>query len=88
MAASTGPIIAIGALTMANRSLFNDAPVDWRIAIATGLAAAVFAGAETVVGPGIPRGVAMVALVAVVLTRIDPAVPSPAETVLNWWNKG
>jgi len=87
MAASTGPILALGALTLANRSVFNDRPVDWRIPIATGIAAMVFSGAETIVGAAIPRGIAMVALVAVALSRIDPAVPSPAESALTWWNK-
>lgn len=88
MAASTGPVLAIGAITVTNRTVFNGMPMDWRIPIATGLAALVLAGAETIVGPAIPRGVALVALVAVCLTRIDPAVPSPAESAINWWNKG
>lgn len=88
MAASTGPILALGAITFVNRSVFNEQPVDWRIPIATGLAALLFSGAETMIGPDIPRGIALVALVAITLSRIDPAVPSPAESALNWWNKG
>lgn len=88
MAASTGPVLAIGAITVTNRTVFNGMSMDWRIPIATGLASLVFAGAETIVGPAIPRGAALVALVAVCLTRIDPAVPSPAESAINWWNKG
>jgi len=88
MAQSTGPILAIGAITLTNRVLFNGMPMDWRIPIATGLAAIAFAGAESVIGPTIPRGIALIALVAVALTRIDPKVPSPAESALAWWNKG
>lgn len=88
MAASTGPILAVGALTVVNRTVFNGMPMDWRAPIATGLAAIAFAGAETFMGPAIPRGIALVALVAVVFSRIDPKVPSPAESALNWWNKG
>lgn len=88
MAASTGPIIAVGALTIVNRTVFNGMPIDWRAPIATGIAAIAFAGAETLVGPTIPRGIALVALVAVVFSRIDSQVPSPAESALAWWNKG
>ena len=88
MAASTGPILAIGAVTAVNRFVFNDQPVDWRIPIATGLAALVFAGAESVIGTQIPKGFAMIALVSITLSRIDPTVPSPAESALKWWNKG
>jgi len=87
MAASTGPILAVGAITVANRTVFNGQPMDWRIPIATGLAALVFSGAETVIGSDIPRGIALVALVAITLSRIDPTVPSPAESALAWWNK-
>ena len=86
MAESTGPILAIGAITLANGSVFNAAPLDWRVPIATGLAAVIFAGAETIIGPDIPRGIALLALVALCVTRINPAVPSPAETVASWWN--
>jgi hypothetical protein len=87
MASSTGPILAVGGLTLANRVVFNDRPMDWRIPIATGLAAVVFAAAESVIGPTVPRAVAMVALVSVVFARIDPAVPSPAESAIAWWNR-
>lgn len=85
MAASTGPILAIGAVAVTNRVIFNDRPMDWRIPIATGLAAVVAAGAETVIGPQIPRGLALVALVAVALSRVDPSMPAPAESALVWW---
>jgi len=86
MGASTGPILALGAITLVNRAVFNNQPMDWRIPIATGMAALVFSGAESVIGADIPKGIAMVALVAVVLTRVDPSVPSPAESALKWWN--
>ena len=86
MAASTGPILAIGAITLTNRVVFNNKPMDWKIAIGTGIAAVMFAGAESLIGSDIPRGIAMVALVAVVFTRIDPQVPSPAESAMKWWN--
>jgi hypothetical protein len=86
MAASTGPILAVGVITLANRSVFNDQPVDWKVPIATAMAAVLFAGAERAVGrPAV--GVAYLALVTVVLARVDPAVPSPAESALRWFNE-
>ena len=88
MAQSTGIILALGTITFANQSVFNHQPVNWKIPIATGIAATVFAGAETLIGPAIPRGIAMVALVAVAFTRIDPNVPAPAETVSAWLKSG
>lgn len=86
MAASTGPILAVGAITMANRYVFHEQPWDWKIPIATALSVVAFSGLELAVGPELPRGIALVALITVVLTRVDSTVPSPAETVLAWWN--
>ncbi|MFJ2307652.1 hypothetical protein [Streptomyces sp. NPDC087787] len=86
MAASTGPVLAIGALTMANRSVFNDEPVDWKVPIATAITAVLFAGAERAVGRTAVT-LAYVALVTVVFARVDPKVPSPAESALRWFNE-
>lgn len=84
MAQSTGPLLALGVVTMVNRSVFNGQPWEWKIPIATGLLVGIAAGAETVLPPGLVRGLAVVALVAVVLTRIDPKVPSPSESLLKY----
>jgi len=86
MAASTGIILAIGGITVTNRVIFNGQPLDWKVPIATGLAAVIFSFAETVVGPEFPRAVAMVALVTIAFARVDPSVPSPAESALKWYN--
>lgn len=87
MAASTGPVLAVGAITLANRSVFHGLPVDWKIPVATAVAAGLFALAERAVGQ-VATGLAWLALAAVVLTRVDPKVPSPAESALAWFNKG
>jgi hypothetical protein len=87
MAVTTGPILAVGALTMANASLFHDQPVDWRIPIATGFAALGFSAAEQ----AWPRGARMLAwtaLLTVLLTRTNPKIPSPVESAIDWWNSG
>lgn len=86
MAESTGPVLAIGALTLANRVVFNDAAMDWKVPIGTGIAAVLFAGAERAVGKT-AVWVAYLALVTVVFARVDPAVPSPAESALKWFNE-
>ncbi|WP_298561378.1 hypothetical protein [Streptomyces luteogriseus] len=86
MAESTGPILAIGAITVTNRTVFNDEAMDWKVPVATALAAVLFAGAERAVGRG-AVAVAYLALVTVVLARVDPKVPSPAESALRWFNE-
>jgi hypothetical protein len=86
MSRTTGPVLAIGGITLANGVLFNDRPMDWRIPIATGIAAMGFALVEKAWEPG-AVALAWVALVAVLLTRVDPAVPAPLETLNNWWTK-
>jgi hypothetical protein len=85
MAETTGPVLAIGGITVLNRTVFNGREMDWRIPIATGVAAGLFALAEKATGRGAVY-VAYLALAAVVLTRVDPSVPSPAESALKWFN--
>jgi hypothetical protein len=82
---TTGPVLAIGAITLANASILHDKPVDWRIPIATGIAAGAFALAEKAYEP-LATGIAWVALVAVLLVRMDDRVPSPVESLNDWWN--
>jgi hypothetical protein len=86
MADSTGPILAIGAITVANRTIFNDEAVDWKVPIGTAIAAVLFAGAERAVGRSATY-MAYLALVTVCFARVDPAVPSPAESALRWFNE-
>jgi hypothetical protein len=85
MAKTTGPIIAIGAITIANRTVFNDKKMDWRIPLATGLAALLFAGVEQAWEEGAVM-LAWTAVIAITLTRVEPDVPAPAESALKWWN--
>jgi hypothetical protein len=87
MAASTGPVLALGAITVANQSVIHSQPFDWRVPIATGLLAGVCALLDKGV-PGLGTGLAYVALAAVLLTRVNPAVPSPTESFAAWWAPG
>lgn len=87
MAESTGPILAIGAVTMINQTILNGRPVDWRVPIATGAAAAAFALLER----GWPGGVvplAWLALVVSIFVRVDPDTPPPIEALDRFWSGG
>jgi hypothetical protein len=86
MARSTGPILAAGAITVTNRVVFNEQPVDWRVISATGLTAIAFALLEKAT-PELAVGLSWIALATVLLTRVDPTVPSPAESFVKWYNK-
>lgn len=87
MSKTTGPILATGALTVANATVFHDEPMDWRVPVATGLAALGFSLAEK----AWPKGAVMLAWTVfgtVLLSRVKPSVPSPVESAITWWNKG
>lgn len=87
MSQTTGPILATGAITVANQTIFHDKPMDWRVPIATGLAAIGFGLAERVWPQG-TKILAWTVFGTVLLTRMQPDVPSPVESALSWWNKG
>jgi hypothetical protein len=90
MARSTGPLLAVGAITVANQTVFNKQPINWRIPIATGIVALSLSLVEHTgkAGETFAVGLAWLALVTVLLTRTDPKTPSPVETALKWWNSG
>jgi hypothetical protein len=84
MARSTGPVLAVGAITLVNASVVNGQPVNWRIPIATGLAAGALALIEQGWESG-AVGLAWLALVTVLFVRLQPQVPSPIESALAFW---
>ncbi len=86
MSRVTGPVVAIGAITVINRSVFNGKAIDWKVPVATVVAAGLLELAERAVGD-VAVWIAYLALTAVVLTRVDPEVPSPAESALKWFNE-
>lgn len=86
MSKTTGPVLAIGAVTIANSAVFHGQPMDWRVPIATGLAAIGFSMAERVWPQG-AEILAWTALLTVLLTRTNPKVPSPVESAVAWFNK-
>lgn len=82
---TTGPILAIGGITLATQVIAEKQDFNWRVPIATGIAAGLFALAEK----GWEQGAVMIAytaLVTVLFVRIDPKTPAPAEVFNNMIN--
>ena len=85
MAETTAPILAIGGITLLNRSVFHDEPWDWRIPIATGISVGLFAALEKPF-PKFAIALAWLAVMGVTLGRVDPKVPAPAESAMAWFD--
>jgi hypothetical protein len=85
MSATLGPVLATGMVTIVNTTVFHGQPMDWRVPVATGLAAVGFGLMER----AWPQGATILAwsmFLTLILTRTNPAVPSPTESALAWWN--
>jgi hypothetical protein len=87
VSASTGPILAIGAVTMVNQSIINGKPVDWRVPIAAGAGAAAFSLMERG-WPGVVVPLAWLALMVSIFVRVDPDIPPPIEAMERFWSGG
>ncbi|MFE0812673.1 hypothetical protein ACFW34_35150 [Streptomyces sp. NPDC058848] len=87
MSRTTGPILALGTITVVNATVFNDQEMDWRVPVATGLALVGFNLAEKAFPDG-AHMVAWTALLATLVTRIEPGTPSPVESAVEWWKNG
>lgn len=86
MSVTTGPVLAAGAITVANSVVFNDAPMDWRVPIATTMLAGGFYLVEKAAGEQLAEVLAWTVLLTTLITRVDPAVPSPVESAVRWWD--
>lgn len=84
MARSTGPILAVGAVTIVNKSLLakEQQPIDFRVLIGTTIAAAGLALLERL-SEGLAVGIAYVALVAVLFAELDKKAGAPANNLLR-----
>ncbi len=85
MSRSTGPVLTIGGITLASRSIVQGQPLDLRVLMATGVAAGLFALAEKAFGD-FPVAVAWLALVTVLFVRPNSTTPAPMELFVKWWN--
>jgi len=89
MSRSTGPILAAGGLSLANMVIVhNEASAEkmTRIVVGAGIAAASLALVERL-NEQLAVSVAWLALLTVLLVRVDPNVPAPLEGLADWWNK-
>jgi membrane protein implicated in regulation of membrane protease activity len=84
---TTGPVLAIGGITLANELLLENKPMDWRVPIATGVAAGLFALMETAWKEG-AVAMAYLALVTVLLVRLPGQKRAPLENLSVWLQKG
>jgi hypothetical protein len=78
-------MLLIGAITVGNAVVVHDQPMDWAVPVATGLAAGALALLERVNEPA-AVGLAWLALVTMLIARVRPDVPSPAESILAFIN--
>jgi hypothetical protein len=84
MARSTGPLLVVGAVTIVNNVIVHGEPMDWRVPIATGLTVGVFALGEHAWPAGV-AGLAWLALFTSLFVRLKPNVPSPVESMFEFW---
>ena len=87
MAASTGPVIATGAIALFNTVVLKPGPPEHipEIMLATAIVGGGLALFERV-NEQLAVGIAWIALVTVMVTRLDPNTPSPIENFAKWYN--
>jgi hypothetical protein len=81
MASSTGVVLAVGGISFGNEWLLNKQPPNFKILLATGVAAFMLAGLSRLSEP-LATGIAWIALVTVALTEQN-GKPAPAENLLK-----
>lgn len=88
MSRSTGPILAVGAITVFNDTVIHGLKFEneARIIVGTAIAAGGLTLLEKVSEP-LAVGLAWVALVTMLLVRVNPNVPSPVESFNAWYNE-
>jgi hypothetical protein len=82
MAHSTGVILAVGGISFGNEWLLNKQPPNFKILLATGVAALMLGGLEHLSEP-LATGIAWIALITVTLTDAGSKGNSPAQNLLN-----
>jgi hypothetical protein len=91
MSQSTGPIVTLGLITWANGAILSPQPgrnqLDFaaKVAVGTGIAAGGLALVERI-SPELAKGVAWVALITALFTRIGGR-KSPVDNLLSWYEK-
>jgi hypothetical protein len=84
---STGPLLAAGGINLFSAVIVQGKPLDpvtWRIPVGVAIAAGGLYLLEQVSEP-LAVGIAWIALVTSLFTRITPGVLSPVETFNRWY---
>lgn len=87
MSASTGPVVAAGLITVFNRTIVQGHAMDNNlipVVIGTTIAAGGLSIMENFL-PGTAVAFSWLILAAVLLVRVDPTIPSPAESFATWY---
>ena len=89
MSASTGPIIAAGAIAVLNDTVVNAKPIsaDARIIVGTGVAAVMLFGIEEF-APDLAVALAWAVLVSALFVPLPGSTSTPASALADWLNKG
>ena len=87
MSQTTGPIVAVGAITFVNQTVLNGQPINWKVPVATAGAAAMFGLGEKVWPEGF-TALAYLALVTVLFVRVQKGTPAPVESFLKFTGNG
>lgn len=82
MAQSTGIVLAMGGIVLANTVLVHNQPLNFKVPLAIGLAAVGFAALERI-SPDFAVGLAWIALVTALIAPIGAPV-SPLESILKY----
>lgn len=77
-------ILTTGALTITNEVIFNHEAMNWKIPIATGFGALIFAGLQAAIGE---PAVALAGLALVASLLVSPAGGKPLANNLADWVK-
>lgn len=86
MSTTTGPVLAAGAITLANTWLLNGRPFDARIPIATGIAAGMLALVERANAP-LARTLAWGLVITAIFVPVSGTghVTPPATSIAKWF---
>ena len=89
MSASTGPIIAAGAITIGNAVVLQGrSPASQsRVVVGTLVAAGGLYLLEEL-APRTAQALAWLVLVSVLFVRMEPNTPAPLENLGDWYKKG
>lgn len=80
---TTGPVLAIGVVTLTNQVIFNGQAPDLRVVVGTALTAVAFGLLEEAT-PTFAVGLAWLALATTLLTPIGTK-KAPVRSALDWW---